>query len=1272
MKKLLLSFLPLLLVVLGGFSASAQGSATVKWTVPGSIEVIKGTSPTATAAQKITLTPDQTSFVAEFTGISTRGDPNADVPYWFKAADGYTLEGASFTNSSSKLMKVGTDTYYKLDPTYSKWEALNGMTITLTTGLVQYEGEFTLDINNGADMLEIYMYDSKGDATRALTPKDGKTTVPLIKGETSMWIRTKSYKAIYEVKVGDQVVDFVSFKYTVPITNGCTVYIAGVDPATAAQKYSVTFKFTNNNPGCVSSVRNWSTNSFVENFANGFEVTPGTIIQVNRDESGDYTYNSFTANGQASEFNKKLTINENTEFVIDATTKVYPAQTATVYVNDIDGLTFNNSIYDTNAKEISVTKVADKAANTVTLGSYTVKVPTTQYTLGNISGKTKNVFFDVKDGYWLKEGVIAHPEEPQDYYLAGASAFKVEEAPVYLNVGKIDFNAPVKVYYQGPENVAHLRAKYNSASGEVTTVTYGGARPNETIAQGWSEIMIDPEYDSYFEISMQKEGASANFERFVCLDGQVLTPNSDEGEAPGVYQGVVLKKNSVIYIFFQEKAPEAHTISFLTAGDAKATLTNGGITVTDFSAPVTGYGDMKYTLTPEAGTKVIVNGQAVPAGAYEFTAAGGTTTKIQLVKEGFTTLACTTDPAEGATVKSLASATLTLAMSNFENGSSPNIVEDAASWITVTTPTGEVAVASIEPGESEAGMSLNINFLTPVTAVGTCTVTIPAGVAYETFWDDASESFVRTAQSRVNPDIKLTVTVDPNMVYKWSFTPESGSENEMPEDDVIIVLSLPDAKTLDTEAFEAGTGPWLTYNGQAIYRSDDIYETPGWDYTMTMATYGKPAVAIAISKEIFKLAGELVINADEGAFTVNGSEASPELSYTAKFGKAINYTYEFTPAANTEITDWSEFTLTFPEATTVAVDEENCYMVFMQGYSWGTSDIDVSVSGNKVTLKPISESSPKGGTVSFRIGEGAFILDGQYPSPEIGTSWTFKRTTPINFEWQPDPHGNIVNDGYGIYAAIAYDEAETVALGENFSGIVVKFNGEALPAYDWENEDVMGKEVVAEGGNVLLVNIYGAAADVEGEMSVSIPAGALLISGEPNPAAIEYTWKVVAKKEYTYVITPTPESTVSQLSELTIEFTNAETAVLHDSFINAWIGVWKGYSMIASATSVEAVAGAEHPTFKVTFAPLTEAGRYRITFSDQTFYFDNAQGSDFIQAWYEVDPTYTGIEGVGAESGLFTVYNLQGILVLSDATADDVKALPAGIYIVNGKKVALK
>jgi len=244
----------------------------------------------------------------------------------------------------------------------------------------------------------------------------------------------------------------------------------------------------------------------------------------------------------------------------------------------------------------------------------------------------------------------------------------------------------------------------------------GGARANETIPQGWSEIMIDPEYDSFFEISMHKEGAYANYERFVSLDGKVLVANSEEGEAPGVYQNVVLKENSVMYVFFQEKVPEPHTITFLTAGDAKASLSNGAFTVTDFSSPVAGYGDMTYTLTPEAGTKVIVNGQDVPAGAYEFIAVGGTITKIQLVKEGFATLACSTDPAEGAAVKSISSAALTIAMSNFENGSGVNIVGDAAAnWITVTTATGDAAIATIEPGESEDGVALNINCYSNMT-----------------------------------------------------------------------------------------------------------------------------------------------------------------------------------------------------------------------------------------------------------------------------------------------------------------------------------------------------------------------------------------------------------------------------------------------------------------------------------------------------------------------------------------------------------------------------
>lgn len=54
---------------------------------------------------------------------------------------------------------------------------------------------------------------------------------------------------------------------------------------------------------------------------------------------------------------------------------------------------------------------------------------------------------------------------------------------------------------------------------------------------------------------------------------------------------------------------------------------------------------------------------------------------------------------------------------------------------------------------------------------------------------------------------------------------------------------------------------------------------------------------------------------------------------------------------------------------------------------------------------------------------------------------------------------------------------------------------------------------------------------------------------------------------------------------------------------------------------------------------------------------------------------YSGIDDVAAEESedaAYTVYNLQGILLLREAGADAVKALPEGLYLINGKKAYLR
>lgn len=55
------------------------------------------------------------------------------------------------------------------------------------------------------------------------------------------------------------------------------------------------------------------------------------------------------------------------------------------------------------------------------------------------------------------------------------------------------------------------------------------------------------------------------------------------------------------------------------------------------------------------------------------------------------------------------------------------------------------------------------------------------------------------------------------------------------------------------------------------------------------------------------------------------------------------------------------------------------------------------------------------------------------------------------------------------------------------------------------------------------------------------------------------------------------------------------------------------------------------------------------------------------------DDDSTGINGIAADSdGNFTVYSISGIRVMMTDNAADLKSLPTGLYIVNGKKTAVK
>jgi hypothetical protein len=89
-------------------------------------------------------------------------------------------------------------------------------------------------------------------------------------------------------------------------------------------------------------------------------------------------------------------------------------------------------------------------------------------------------------------------------------------------------------------------------------------------------------------------------------------------------------------------------------------------------------------------------------------------------------------------------------------------------------------------------------------------------------------------------------------------------------------------------------------------------------------------------------------------------------------------------------------------------------------------------------------------------------------------------------------------------------------------------------------------------------------------------------------------------------------------------------------------------------------------------APVVKNGTYILEIADGYFVDRNSKEIKGITLKYTVEND-TAIEDIIAneESGR-VVYNASGVKVLDTTDADKVKALPSGIYIVNGVKVYIK
>lgn len=431
------------------------------------------------------------------------------------------------------------------------------------------------------------------------------------------------------------------------------------------------------------------------------------------------------------------------------------------------------------------------------------------------------------------------------------------------------------------------------------------------------------------------------------------------------------------------------------------------------------------------------------------------------------------------------------------------------------------------------------------------------------------------------------------------------------------------------------------------------------DFAKALSCYDGTEITIATDPKHFLIADGKSIEGGNHSFTTTGAH---EISVLAADPTVAIITPN--PAEPTESLE--TITIAFPNATKVTrsdmAEDEIIFMSTDMNYAAisisveQVADAEVPTFTLKFTPAPVAQKK-----YSLFIPEGFFKCNG-LNNTEIDEIFTLKNNQTADIEYSVDPFGDIVAGDF-MYGAFVFDESLMVEVSDPsavYEKMTVKFNNEELTP---------GEYSIEASEFFFMVNIADSKyLNRAGQLTIHVEAGAFTLSGNASPE-LDHTWNVVAPKEYEIKITPVSGETVYDLSSVIIEFPNATSAEL---FASAWLYLQNdlvGEGAYRSTANITEVEGAEHPTFRATF--LTEPtvkGKYTLTIGDGTFTLDGIQASPAAEAVYTLasDPSaIDGIEADGTEGGDF--FTISGI-----NAGSDWKALPAGIYVRNGKKYIKK
>lgn len=413
---------------------------------------------------------------------------------------------------------------------------------------------------------------------------------------------------------------------------------------------------------------------------------------------------------------------------------------------------------------------------------------------------------------------------------------------------------------------------------------------------------------------------------------------------------------------------------------------------------------------------------------------------------------------------------------------------------------------------------------------------------------------------------------------------------------------------------------------------------------------------------------------EPGLYTVTFDPGVVLFSLSKQPNEAFSLDFEITdngmtfdPPADSTLESITEINITFPKGATVTYQGGDTGITIENiRAATGTVHPDVTTFRNLVNLT-FSPALSEEGVYLFDILEDAFtwtIGETEYKNPEYHSSYTVLHTGDLpHISPEPGEYTKLTGferNGEPSSSFFKIDMPEGVTLNFTSAGSAYLYPIKADGTLDTTNKSYRFAAVQDKADNTCVylnsVVAQTTITPLPGEYMLSVAEYSYRMSNGTFNKAMQFGPYVFVADEAdaNYTVTPDNSTPLYELNMITIEFPEGSEL--------SWTG--SSYGWLSDGITEYAIypgISGNKLTFAVSPQVITP-GEWTLNIAQTALAVDG--DATPVRVNYTIVPDLIGVSEITVSQSATDIYNLQGIRLSTPADA-----LPAGIYIINGKKV---